>query len=43
MTMIMMIYGDSNDVDVLMCVSNDHGYAGDNVNDHYSCDNTFGY
>ena len=32
MNMIMMIYGDSNDIDVLMYVSNDHNYDGDNVN-----------
>ena len=32
MTMIMMTYGDDNDVDVLMYVSNDHGYDGDNIN-----------
>ena len=46
MTMIMMIYGDANDVDVdvLMHVSNDHDYDGNdiNVNDNDSCDSTFG-
>ena len=47
MTMIMMIHDDANDdddeVDVPMCVSNDHGYDGNdiNVNYHDSCDNTF--
>ena len=46
MTMIMMIYGGANDVDVdvLMHVGNDHGYDGGdiNVNDHDSCDSTSG-
>ena len=44
--MIMMIYDNANDVDVdvLMYVANDHGYDGDDidVNDHDSCDNTYG-
>ena len=44
MTMIMMIYGDADDVhvDVLMHVSNDHDYDGNdiNVNDNDSCDST---
>ena len=39
-----MIYDDANDVDydVLIHVSNDHGYDGDDiiVNDNYSCDST---
>ena len=46
MTMIMMIHDDANDfdVDILMYVAYDHGYDGDNinVNDHDSCDSTFG-
>ena len=46
MTMIMMIYDDANDVDVdvLMYVSNDHDYDGDdiNVNYHDLRDSTFG-
>ena len=44
--MIMMIYDNDNDVDVdvLMQVVVDHGYDGNdiNVNDHDSCDSTFG-
>ena len=44
MTMIMMIYDNSNDVDVLMYVANDHGYDGNDIiaNYHDSCDSTFG-
>ena len=44
MTMIMMIYDNSNDVDVLMYVANNHYYDVDdiNVNDHDSCDSNFG-
>ena len=42
MTNIIVIYDDSNDVDVdvLMYVANDNGYYGENinVNDHDSCD-----
>ena len=44
MTMIMMIYGDANDVDVdvLMHAADDYGYDGNDiiVNDNDSCDST---
>ena len=49
MTMIMTIYDNANDdeddVQVLMYVYNDHGYDGNdiNVNNHDSCDSTYGY
>ena len=47
--MVMMIYDDANDDDydivVLMYVVDDYGYDGNdiNVNDHDSCDSTYGY
>ena len=48
MTMIIMIYDDANDddddIDVTMYAASDHGYDVNdiNVNDHDSCDSTFG-
>ena len=45
--MIVMIYDDANDVDVdvLMHVSNDHNYDGDDiiVNDNDSCDRSHNF
>ena len=44
MSMIMIIYDDANDVDVVIYFANDHGYDGNNinVNDHDPCDSTYG-